>query len=223
MTVNSSSQTLRERIDAWTAEHLSEFPEEVLRLFADKTEEVLRSGILDRCLRDGETAPDFELPDAEGRPVRLGELVGNGPAILSFYRGTWCPYCTLEFQALLESMDRFRSRGAAAVVALSPQVRDRRENPGIAGVFDLADAGNRIAHQFGLVYPLGEEIRRVYTNFGIRLDELNEEAGDEVPIPATYLVDRDRTVRYAHASADITDRAEPETLLRHLASLAEAS
>lgn len=219
---SAASPTLRERIDEWSTAHAADFPAEVRQLFADKTEEILRSGILNTCLRDGQTAPDFELPDSGGNPVRLAETIEKGPAILSFYRGAWCPYCTLEFQALLETMPRFRDRGAGAVLAVSPQIHDRRETPGIDGVIDLADAGNRVARQFGLVYPLGDEIQKVYANFGIRLEELNEGSGDEVPIPATYIVDRDFTIRYAHASADITDRAEPESLLERLSLMVPA-
>jgi peroxiredoxin len=218
--VNPSPQSLRGRIDSWSAEHASDFPPEIRQLFADKTEEILKSGILTTCVRDGQTVPDFELPDSAGMPVRLGETIDHGPVILSFYRGTWCPYCTLEFRALLESMPRFRARGAAAVLAVSPQILDRHENPGVSGFVDLSDAGNRVARQFGLVFPLGEEIRKIYENFGIRLEELNGDQSFEVPIPATYIVDQDFRIRYASANADITERAEPELLLESLSLIA---
>jgi len=72
------------------------------------------------------------------------------------------------------------------------------------------------------VWSIREEIRKIYANFGIQLEELNEGSGDEVPIPATYIVDRDFTIRYAHASADITDRAEPEFLLERLSLITPA-
>lgn len=212
-------QSLRERIEAWSSEHAADFPPEIRQLFADKTEEILKSDILNTCVGDGQTVPDFELPDSAGEPVRLGETIDDGPVILSFYRGTWCPYCTLEFQALLESMPKFRARGAAAVLAVSPQVVERHADPGVSDFVDLADAGNRVARQFGLVYPLGDEIRKVYTNFGIRLEDLNADESGEVPIPATYIVDQEFKVRYAHANADFADRAEPESLLENLSQI----
>lgn len=214
--METSPQSLRDRIDSWSAENASDFPPEIRQLFAKKTEELLKSDILGTCLKDGQAAPDFELPDSDGVPVRLGDTVRKGPVILSFYRGTWCPYCTLEFGALLESVPRFRERGAAAVLAISPQVLNRHENPGVSGFIDLSDPGNRVARQFGLVYPLGDEIRRVYENFGVRLAELNADESFEVPIPATYVVDQDFRIRYASANADVTERAEPELLLERL-------
>jgi len=48
----------------------------------------------------GATAPDFELPNATGQRVKLRTLLANGPVVLSFYRGEWCPYCNLEIRAL---------------------------------------------------------------------------------------------------------------------------
>jgi len=215
---SSDVPSLRERIEAWSAEHAADFPEEVQRIFARKTEEVLQSGIVDRALGSGDTAPDFSLPGLDGQGVRLGEELERGPVILSFYRGSWCPYCNIEFLALLDTVPRFHSRGAA-VLAISPQVNNRRDNPGVAGFADLADAENRVARQFGLVYPLGEEIRSIYRRFGLSLLDYNGDDSHEVPIPATYLVDRDFTIRYAHAHADITERAEPATLLEQVALL----
>ncbi len=215
------NHSLSDRIAAWSAEHASDFPKEVLELFAAKTEELIQSDILENSVMEGETSPDLKLPDTFGNEISLAEKITQGPVILSFYRGTWCPYCTIEFQALLELMPNFRNRNAT-VLAVSPQIKERYSDPKTAGFFDLSDEGNRVARSFGLVYPLGDEIRKVYTNFGIRLGELNGEDSYEVPIPATYLIDQNRIIRYAHANADITQRAEPEALLDTLAGLAAA-
>ncbi|MDF1849694.1 MAG: peroxiredoxin-like family protein [Verrucomicrobiales bacterium] len=215
----STDSSLRERIDAWSRDHASDFPEEVQNLFARKTEEVLRSGILDRCLQEGDRAPDFSLPSVTGEEIRLSEILEKGPVILSFYRGTWCPYCNLEFVSLLEAMPQFQSR-KATVLAISPQMRNRREDPAILGFHDLCDHDNRVAKEFGLVHAVGEEIEEVYRNFGIQLDHLNDSTQGEIPIPATYLIDQDYVIRYAHANADIVERAEPSELIGSLVQLA---
>lgn len=215
----SADHSLRDRIETWSREHASDFPEEVRNLFARKTEEVLRSGILDRCLQEGDLAPDFSLPRATGEEVQLSEVLKQGPVILSFYRGTWCPYCNLEFVSLLESMPQFQSR-KATVIAISPQVRDRREDPAILGFYDLCDRENEVARKFGLVHSVGEEIEEVYQNFGIRLDHYNDSPSGEIPIPATYLIDENSVIRYAHANADIIERAEPSELIGSLMQMA---
>lgn len=215
------SGPLRTKIEVWAEKHAKEFPPAVLQLFADKTEEVLKSGILSKSPKVGEKVEDFELKTADGGTVKLSEKVKDGPVILNFYRGSWCHFCTLEFQELLATVPQFRSRGAS-VLAISPQVNDTREIPeSAAEVFvNLSDRGNEVARRFGLVYPLGDEIRKVYEALGIRLDSLNEDDRYEVPVPASYLIDREMTIRYAFASADLTERAEPEVLLREIAGLA---
>lgn len=221
MNTSESQGTLRAKIESWAQKHADDFPAAVLQLFANKTEEVLKSGILSRSPKVGDRVEDFELETSDGAVVKLSEKVKDGPVILNFYRGSWCHLCTLEFQELLATVPQFRARGAS-VLAISPQVNDTREIPVSAGgVFvNLSDRGNEVARRFGLVYPLGDEIRKVYEALGIRLEALNEDDSYEVPVPASYLVDRDMTVRYAFASADLTERAEPDILLQEIAALA---
>ena len=212
---------LREKIAAWSKKHASEYPAEIIKLFADKSEEVLKSGILSATPKAGDEIPDFTLESSCSENIRLSDQLQSGPVILNFYRGSWCHFCTLEFQSLLESLPRFRSHGSS-ILAISPQVVDTNELPAEVGgdFINLKDLGNRVARQFGLVYPLGEQIRKVYQDLGVYLEVLNEDDSYEVPVPASYLVDRDRIVRYAFASADLTERAEPEVLLGELAKLA---
>lgn len=218
-TPSDNTLTLREKIEAWSTEHAADFPPEIQQLFAEKTEEILKSDILGNSIREGERSPDFTLPTTKGLAVNLNEQVHSGPVILSFYRGTWCPYCNLEFDELLRSIPRIRNVGAS-ILAVSPQVIDRREDDFAEGFLDLCDRGNQVARQFGLVYPLGDRIREVYEQFGIRLEELNEDSSYEVPVPATYLIDGDLQVRYVGANADISQRAEPRELFERLKEIA---
>ncbi|MEM6278213.1 MAG: peroxiredoxin-like family protein [Verrucomicrobiota bacterium] len=214
----SDSLSLSEQIQQWNAEHASEFPEEVQRIFAAKTQEIIGSKLPDTCLSTGDDAPDFAVTNTAGESIRLREKLERGPAILSFYRGTWCPYCNIEFAALLDQLPEFRSR-KAAVLALSPQVKERREDVVMVGFEDLCDRGNEVAHSYGLVYPLGEEIAKIYQGFGIHLESLNGDASLELPLPATYIVDREAKIRYAYTSGDISERAEPSELVDVLATI----
>ena len=214
------SGPLRAKIEAWSEKHTSEYPDEIIKLFADKSEEVLKSGILANTPQVGQEISDFELESSRFEKIRLSDQLKTGPVILNFYRGSWCHFCTLEFQSLLETLPRFRSHGSS-VLAISPQVVDTNEVPeeARADFINLKDLGNRVARQFGLVYPLGEQIRKVYQDFGVRLELLNGNHSYEVPVPASYLIDRNMTVRYSFASADLSERAEPEMLLREISRL----
>jgi len=71
-------------------------------------------------LETGEIAPDFTLPDVNGQPVQLSELLKKGPVVLIFYRGAWCPYCNLQLYALKATLPRMEELGAQ-LVAVTPQ------------------------------------------------------------------------------------------------------
>jgi len=216
----SSEGPLRDKIEVWAQKHAAEFPAEVLELFAKKSEEVIGSNILDTSPKVGQIVADFQLQTHEGTTVILSEQAKIGPVILNFYRGAWCHFCNLEFQTLLATMPRFQKHGAS-VLAVSPQINESNLVPGdIEGVFiNLIDRGNQLARNFNLVYPLGDEIRKVYERFGIFLNKLNGDESYEVPVPASYIIDQNLMIRYAFTSADLTERAEPDVLLKVLSNL----
>jgi peroxiredoxin len=220
LTSREKSETLRKQIETWSREHAADFPQEVVDLFAEKTEKLIQSGILERIRKEGDTIRDFTLLNSDGRPVRLSEQAAEGPVVLSFFRGSWCPYCRIEFESLLTSASDFQSRGAT-ILAISPQITPFQDTSSRCGGFiSLSDPGNAVSRELGLVYPLGDEIRSVYQRFGIRLEELNGDDSYEVPIPATYLIDSDLHIRYAFANVNFTERAEPSDLLAEVDRIA---
>ena len=76
------------------------FPPEAVADIKKAMDEIVASGILDRALKVGDSAPDFALPDYSGITVSLTEVLQYGPAVVVFYRGEWCPYCNLHLNAL---------------------------------------------------------------------------------------------------------------------------
>ena len=64
-------------------------PPDKLSVMDHATDDLERSGITESCLKEGDTAPDFVLPNAIGKWVSLTKLVKEGPVVLSFYRGGW--------------------------------------------------------------------------------------------------------------------------------------
>ena len=80
----------------------------------------------------------------------------------------------------------------------------------------LSDAGGKVARQFGLTYRVPDEQKAVYQRAFVNLPFVNGNSEDswELPIPATYFIDRDRSVLYASANEDYTERPEPEDIVR---------
>lgn len=179
------------------------------------------SGIADRALRDGDTAPDFELPDPFGNPVRLSELLTRGPVVISFYRGQWCPFCNLELRGLQRALDEFEAAGVT-LVAITPNKPDVTsatiEEMGLEFPV-LSDHDNLVAKDFHLVYEMTQENIEQYREIGRDIGELNGTGKWELPIPATYVVGSDRRIEYAFVDLNHRRRAEPSEVAAIAAAL----
>lgn len=210
----SLAQLLQEQNEAGRAR----MPAETLAVMDRATGEVAASGIAGSSLGVSATVPDFELPDATGTKVSLSSLLAEGPVVLAFYRGGWCPYCSLELRALQAELPGITAAGAR-LVAVSPQTPDASLSTAekLALAFPvLSDAGNAVAETFGLVFTLPEALRQVYIGFGLDLPAANGDDTFRLPIPATYVIRADGTVAWRFADPDYTKRAEPADVLAAL-------
>lgn len=108
------------------------------------------------------------------------------------------------------------------LLAISPQTPDRSQATLLKNFLQyevLSDLGNRVARRYGLVYPLGAEVRRIYLGFGIDLADYNGDDSWELPLPGTFIIDRTMTVRLSFVDADYTRRLEPASILGTLRAL----
>ena len=212
-----ATTSLRDQIAVLNDDLARQLPAEVLATFAGEIEALARSGIAVSGLREGTLAPDFTLPDVHGRAVTLSALLGQGPVVLTFYRGEWCPYCNLQLRAYEAILPQIRELGAS-LVAVSPQTPDysltTTEQKGLTFPV-LSDAGNEVAHRYGLVYSVSEKLRAVSPD----LSAYNGDDSWELPMPGTFVIAPDGTVRVAFFDADWTRRLEPAALLDALRAL----
>jgi peroxiredoxin len=182
------------------------------------------SGIAEQALNVGDTAPDFELPNAVGEMVRLSDHLESGPVILSFYRGQWCPFCNLELQALQKSMDDIEVAGAT-LIAVSPNTPDTSLSTVEKHALTfpvLSDHDNLVAKQFRLVFEMTEENIENYREKGRDIPRFNGSDKWELPIPATYVIDTDRVIRYAYVDFNHRRRAEPSEVIAAAARLSQS-
>ena len=178
-------------------------------------EELFRSGIEERILPVGATAPDFALKDASGRLVRSSDLLALGPLVVKFFRGRWCAYCSTELEAWRDLYSRLREAGAL-LVAISPQTS--RQSDFMVGQHQLpfpvlCDPGCALAEQFGLAYSIPEYLRDYYRSILVNIPFVNGDDSWRLPLPAIYVLARDRRVLFAQAHADFRVRPEPEEAL----------
>lgn len=122
------------------------------------------------------------------------------------------------YQSILADL---RAAGAR-LVAVSAETPDNSLSTAekLALEFDvLSDAGNRLARSYGLVFRLPDALRPYYDRIGLSLEVRNGDSSWELPMPATFVVDRAGTIRFAHADADYTRRVEPDRLLAAVRAL----
>ena len=213
---------LAQELKAVTENVRQQIPAEVFAAMEAATGKLAASDVTALSLKPGSRMPDFQLPDASGQIVSSIDLRAKGALLISFYRGHWCPYCNLELQALQARFTDIAAKGVS-LVAISPEtpvqsltVQQKHE----LNFPVLSDRGNRIAKQFGLVFALDETLKPIYQTFGIDLKAYNGDTSYELPIPATYLVDKNGTVLESFLDVDYRKRLAPESVLRWLDRLA---
>ena len=169
----------------------------------------------------GDLAPDFALPDAFGRLQRLSDLLAGGPAVLSFNRGSWCPYCVEEIGAWAENRDALIEAGGRLII-VTPETGGRlsalAEIAG-DGVVVLCDPDLGVALRYGLAFPVGPVILQQFLEDGFSLAEAYGSGNGFLPAPATYLLDRARQVHFAFVDPDFHHRAEPAAVLEALSAM----
>ena len=195
-------------------------PSETQKVHEQAVAELKQTNLAANILPVGAMAPSFELQDHDGKLVRSADLLAKGRLVLCFIRGRWCPFCVGQVEAMNLIVSQIEQAGAI-FAAISPQtvkqsyfMHDQHKLK-----FPLlSDAENKVARQFGLTYRVAAAQEAIYRRAFVNLPFTNGDDTWELPIPATYIIDRDGTVVYASANEDYTERPEPEqvlSMLRH--------
>jgi peroxiredoxin len=176
--------------------------------------ELVQTGLVRQALKAGEVAPMFRLRSSNGDFVGLSEVLDRGPAVISFFRGGWCPFCRLELQALAQARAEIERLGAT-LIGLSPL-----PNADSYSSFPiLTDPGCKIAARHRIAFTVARQFRPAYLALGY--PEPLQKSPDHwvLPLPATYIIDRDGIVVLSYVDADYTTRLEPTEIaaaLEHL-------
>ena len=216
----ANSAPLQPKLDEMKEKFNASAPAELKATFEDGVDKVNTSGVMESALKPGAKAPDFTLSDHAGNPVRLADLLAEGPVVLTWYRGGWCPYCNIQLRAYQESLPEFTALGAR-LVALSPELPDNslttREKNALEFTV-LSDTGSAVARAYGVSYRLPDSLIEAFKG---RLDIPAQNGDDswELPLGATYVIAPDGTIAYAFISADYRQRAEPQAIIEALRNL----
>jgi peroxiredoxin len=216
----TTTRTYAEQRDEVTAQLAAQAPAELLEGFGRIRAAQAAVDYATRAPKVGDRAPDFTLQDQLGNEVSLTHELEQGPVVLIFYRGEWCPYCNPMLRTYGLRAADFSQRGAR-LVAVSPQTPDNSLTMAEKHNLEfpiLSDEGGEVIGTYGLKYEVGS--REVYEAAGVDLAEFNGKGGWVLPAPAVFVIDREGIVRFAGVNGDYTQRVEPDEALAALDSLA---
>jgi peroxiredoxin len=218
----TGSFDLTEELGRWRDMRDAVVPADITGDFEKATAELAVSPLLDLIAKIGTRAPDFALPDAAGHIVSLTERLDQGPVVLSFYRGIWCPYCNLEQRALQQALPEITSLGAS-LIAISGMTPDMSLSmtERLNLTYDvLTDVGLSVADSYGLAWRLPRYLLDDYARLGHPIEKYNGQETPVLPIPATFAVHTDGIIRFAYAQPNYMYRADPADVIQVLRELA---
>jgi peroxiredoxin len=170
------------------------------------------------ALSAGAEAPMFILPDGAGNDIELKKVLKNGPALVFFYRGNWCGYCTHYMKGLAEAMPEIKEMGAT-VIAVSPQLPkySAEQSEKMKGAYLVASDENlEVAKAFGIDFKIDAETQKAYKHYNINLAEFNGNEDWEMNVPGYFVINTDGTIAWAYANKDYKVRPDAEMLISEL-------
>jgi peroxiredoxin len=212
MNPTGGCMSLKAQLDACRRAFEAGTPPGVVAALQGSVAELVRTGLVRQALKAGEKAPMFRLRSDNGDFVSLSEVLGRGPAVVSFFRGAWCPFCRLELQAL-EGAHAEIERFGATLLGLSPLPGG--DSP--PSLLILTDPGCAIAARYRIAFTVAPQFQLAYLALGY--PKPLGKGSWVLPLPATYIIDRNGIVVLSYVDADYTTRLEPIEIAAALAHL----
>jgi peroxiredoxin len=198
------------------------FPDDKFAIFNRDATQLAHSYTSPLAVKQGDQAPNFSLPNASGKTVNLQDLLDQGPVVLTFYRGVWCPYCNLHLKMLQEILPEIKQT-SANLLAISPMNPDNSK-----GTIDtndlqyevLSDAGNTISRQYTRVFKNADEPIQAMSDLGYDFYSFYDDKSAELPVSATFIIATDGVITFAESEGgDYRKRTEPALVLKALQSI----
>lgn len=225
LTSTSFGQSLSEQLKEREAKGSTRVTPEIKAAFGKGIEAIKTAKVVEGARQVGDNAPDFTLKNASGKAITLSEQLKQGPVVLTWYRGGWCPYCNLALAAMQKELPAIKKAGAS-LIALTPELPDRtlttKEKNSLT--FEvLTDLNHQVAKEYGLLFKLTPEVAEIYKRL-MDLEAYNGAAAgaDTLPLAATYIIGQNGKILWAFLHHDYHMRAEPKDVVDFLHGLERA-
>jgi peroxiredoxin len=215
--------TIADQANEVKATAASQLPAEVVAAFASDQAALAAGGIPAGAVSVGDTLAPFALPDATGETRTLDELTAQGPAVIVFYRGGWCPYCNVTLRTYQRDLLPHLGGYSARLVAISPETPDASlttQEKAELSYTVLSDAGATLASSIGITFDPSEDALGAQRMLGVDIRTTRADGATVLPMPTVLIVDRDHVVRFVDIHPDYTGRTEVSDILAALGTLA---
>ncbi|WP_127494977.1 peroxiredoxin-like family protein [Paenibacillus glycanilyticus] len=211
---------VQDELDQAKEGFIAKAPEEVYSQVFRHIKEQQGSGIV-FGLKEGNKAPDFTLTNPLDEQVNLYDELAKGPVVLTFYRGSWCPFCNIQLRAYQQSLPDMEKLGGR-LIAVSLQSPDNslshKEKENLT-IQVLSDLNGRVAESYRVLYELPDYLQDAFSNFGLDLTVFNKTDRWILPLAATFVIDKEGIIRRAYVNPDFMKRMEPQEIIDELKKL----
>ena len=169
-------------------------------------------------LKVNDKAPNFSAKDQNGKTIVLNELLKKGSVVMVFYRGEWCPYCNKQLMELEDSLALITSK-EASIIAVSPEKQEnitKTIQKTKATYSIISDDSMKIMSAYKVAFELDEQTNEKYKKWGINLSDKNGNNGNNLPVPAVYIINKEGKITYRYFDVNYKNRVSVSEILSHL-------
>jgi peroxiredoxin len=213
----TTTSTIAEQVASYHQASAGQLPAEVAEAFAAEQRSLAAAGAPSGVAQPGARLPDGELLDVAGQPATLAGTLAGKPAVIVFYRGSWCPYCNIALRTYQAELVPALAERGIRLIAISPQTPDgslsTKETKELTFTV-LSDPGNQIARQLGILTAPSDGTRAAQLQLGLDLTQVNADGTTALPMPTLIITDADGVIRWIDVHLDYTTRTEPGQILQ---------
>lgn len=173
-------------------------------------------------LKVGDMAPVFKQKDQHGNEIFLPDMYKNGPVVVMFYRGQWCPACDKYLSGLQDSIALIKNTGASVLI-ITPETIDNVNktisNTGIDAHI-ISDNSGLMMNAFRVSFFVTEAYQEKTRN--TRSTDIASNNGAKIaklPVPATFIINQKGQVAWRQFNIDYHHRASTNDILQALSHL----
>jgi len=222
MSTTINAPSYKEDLKELVSQLTDMLPEDKFAVFNKDAEKLAQIHQSPLAINVKDLAPDFSLPNAKGQAVHLADVLSNGPVVLTFYRGIWCPYCNLHLKLLQQILPEIKNSGAN-LLAISPMKPDHSASMSESNRLEfevLSDFENQVAKQYTTVFKNADDPINTMSELGYDFYSFYDEPSAELPISATFVIASDGEVIFAESEGgDYRLRTEPRKILNILETI----